>query len=138
MSISEFVNLPICQFVDLPISKDKHPPVPLQRGRCEGQCTRKKICFFVYRLDIYDLLHTRLRQLVDFFSLILYRSYIVPISKVKGRYIQKIFLISTAFAFKVLKVFLYTLVHRGLQHVSLFWNLCMFAHHLVGRLQICK
>ena len=44
----------------------------------------------------------------------------------------------TAFAFKVLKVFLYTLVHRGLQHVSLFWNLCMFAHHLVGRLQICK
>ena len=93
MSISEFVNLPICQFVDLPISKDKHPPVPLQRGRSEGQFTRKKICFFVYRLDIYDLLHTRLRQLVDFFSLILYRSYIVPISKVKGRYIQKIFLI---------------------------------------------
>ena len=45
---------------------------------------------------------------------------------------------STAFAFKVLKVFLYTLVHRGLQHVSLFWNLCMFAHHLVGTLQICK
>ena len=44
----------------------------------------------------------------------------------------------TAFAFKVLKVFLYTLVHRGLQHVSLFWNLCMFAHHLVGTLQICK
>ena len=93
----QLVNLSICQFANLPISPLTKINI-LQRGRCEGQCTRKKICFFVYRLDIYDLLHTRLCQLVDFFSLILYRSYIVPISKVKGRYIQKIFLIREMWA----------------------------------------
>ena len=74
------------------------PPSPFKGGDAKVSVHEKNLFFFVYRLDIYDLLHTRLRQLVDFFLLILYRSYIVPISKVKGRYIQKIFLIREMWA----------------------------------------
>ena len=75
-------NLSICQFANLsicPLAKINIPPSPFKGGDAMVSVHEKKICFFVYRLDVYDLLHTWLRQLVDFFSLILYRSYIVPI-----------------------------------------------------------
>ena len=44
-----------------------------------------KILKLAHRLSFgYSLSHTRLCQLADFCSLFLYRSYILPISNVKG------------------------------------------------------